>query len=254
MSVSSRQIRFFLAPVINLIFPGAGLVVQRHLRWAIYTQLALILTIVILCWTRLVFEPTAIQVSLGLTAFIYFASTLRCFGENMNVFESPSKTGLRVISFVTICFCIWAAGFIYKQHWLGFEIHFVPSNSMSPTLRNGDFFMGDNWHYGNSAPQTDEIVVFRHNDYLYIKRIFAIEGEHITQTGLNISKSDTRENSTTTSIQHNEVFVVGDNWLDSRDSRHFGPIATTTFTARAMLKIFSISHKSIDFSGFGQKL
>lgn len=254
MTPTSRPIQATCAIALNLVIPGAGLTVRGRLRWAIYTQLALILTVALLCWSRLVFEPMAIQVSVVFVVLVYLISSWLCFKATSTTTDSQSKLVTQIVGFIVVGLTVWYGGLTFKQHWLGFEVFFVPSNSMSPTIREGEFFIGDTWLSANHPPQTGEIVVFREKNHLFTKRIFAIEGENVFQRGLHVSKDENLNGSTKINIGAGEVFVVGDNRTGSRDSRHSGAISVSSIVARARMKIFKVENQSVDFSSFGQKL
>ena len=254
MTLTSRPIQTICAIALNLVVPGAGLIAQGRLRWAIYTQLALILTVALLCWSRLVFEPLAIQVSISLFVLVYFTSLLLCFKAEPAATVNRSELAIRVVAFISVGLTIWYGGLAFKQQWLGFEVFFVPSNSMSPTLHEGDFFIGDTWLPAIRSARSGEIVVFQDNNHLFIKRIFAVAGEDVFQRGVRVSKSENLNGATSTNIGADEVFVVGDNPSESKDSRHFGAISVDAIIARARLKVFKIDSDSVDFSNFGEKL
>jgi len=63
--------------------------------------------------------------------------------------------------------------FIYKHHWLGVHIYFVPSASMEPTLKPGHFILLDTWAYHNKPPSLNDVVVFEHGikEQHLVKRI-----------------------------------------------------------------------------------
>ena len=53
----------------------------------------------------------------------------------------------------------------------------VLGESMAPTLRSGEWIAIDRHYYRHHRPRPGEIVVFRHQDATYVKRVFAVEGE-----------------------------------------------------------------------------
>ena len=103
------------------------------------------------------------------------------------------------------------------------------------------------------------IVVLRHPvwpNFIYIKRIIGLPGEHIRLEGsrvyLNdnlleepyleeisdpqIQKSPTRGSARLWITDENEVFVLGDQRSDSQDSRAFGPVHRIFILGRVWLR------------------
>src|SRR5438093_2964686 len=55
----------------------------------------------------------------------------------------------------------------------------VMGNSMSPTLRSGEWFLLDTGAYRDTPPQRGDIVVFRHRSVTYVKRVLGGEKESV---------------------------------------------------------------------------
>lgn len=112
----------------------------------------------------------------------------------------------------------------------------VRSNSMTETLQPGDHVLVSRWvappGIGGLRPavRRGDVVLFTrpaepHREL--IKRVVALPGERVTT-----------ETSPRT-LGEQQLFVVGDAGLRSRDSRHWGPIQASWLRGRAILILFS---------------
>jgi nickel-type superoxide dismutase maturation protease len=118
-----------------------------------------------------------------------------------------------------------AAGYVYKHQWLGIHIYFVPSMSMHPTLKPGQFILLDTWVYQQQAPEQKDVVVFEHDteNLWLVKRIANWPDEQ---------------------LQHNDLFyVLGDNPSASRDSRSLGGIEQEQVVGKVKLVLLGIDQK-----------
>ncbi len=200
-----------------------------HWRLALITQGLLISILLSLCWSRLVFDPWAIKISLIIIAFIYLGNTLTCLVVKTG---SSYKHRLRTLSFILICGAGLVIGFIYKHYWLGVGVYFVPSMSMYPTLKPGEFILVDAWAYQTHLPLEKDVVVFRQNDQQewLVKRIA------IWPNGLlNIDGN---------------YYMLGDNASASMDSRRFGGIPRERIVGKVKLVLLGINaqHQRIENS------
>lgn len=104
--------------------------------------------------------------------------------------------------------------------------------SMQPTLQSGDFVVVNKWIYQFKQPNRGDIVVFHAlEEKDYIKRVIALPGEKVEMKNgqLKINgkvfdepylpptvKTDDFAEQT---VPQGKLFVMGDNRLNSRDSR-----------------------------------
>ena len=85
-----------------------------------------------------------------------------------------------------------------------FLVGYVPTESMEPTLEKGSYIIGSRI-YGEL--DVGDIVVFRHEGRLLVKRIAAAPGDVIERNGVEIS------------VPTDGYYMLGDNPSNSYDSR-----------------------------------
>lgn len=210
------------AAFLNVIIPGAGLMFVGRWQAACLTQAILATLLLALCWSRWVFEPTGIVVFFTLAGMVYLVSTSLCFSVLASFPIRPARRLLLAGMFILACLLGLAAGFLYKDRWLGVHLYFVPSMSMYPTLKPGQFIVLDTWAHQDKTPQPDDVVVFQRGDegHWLVKRI--------------AQWPDGR-------LQHNGLwYVLGDNQSASRDSRYFGGIRTEQLAGQVKLVLLAI--------------
>lgn len=83
---------------------------------------------------------------------------------------------------------------------------FVPTESMEPTLKKGSYMVGIRIY---SKLSIGDVIIFRHDRRLLIKRIAAISAEQIEEKGKNLT------------VPEGCYYVLGDNADHSNDSRYW---------------------------------
>jgi len=195
-----------------------------HWRWALWTQIVLIAHLVVLCWSRWVFEPGGIHFSLGVIALVYLVNTLTCLFSDA---KSAKPRMLLTIGFMLIFGTGFTSGYIYKHHWLGVHLYFVPSMSMYPTLKPGEFILLDTWAYQDKTPSLNDVVVFEHGieKQHLVKRIRPWPNGGLTKETL--------------------WYVMGDNRSSSQDSRYFGGIASEQLLGKVKLVLIALDKEHL---------
>jgi len=139
-----------------------------------------------------------------------------------------------------------------RAHW-PWRTYSVPSESMQPTVRIGEWFVADNRYYRSQAPARGEIVTYllpSDNRTVYVKRIIALAGDRVAFRGNRavvngVTQSepfaDLRDDAAyyaTTAevtVPADHIFVAGDNRANSIDSRveRHGFVPVRNLTGRA---------------------
>lgn len=217
-----------LAVCLNILMPGAGLIFIGHFRTAIIVQTTLIGLLVALCWTRLILSPVGILILIFGSVLIYILSTLLCLTRRIRYPEAKRQwLWLRLFAsvlFVMLGAALLIGGFFTKQYWLGVHIYFVPSMSMYPTLKSGQFILLNTWAYRKKEPEVDDVIVFkpRNPDKWFVKRISTWPNGNTVNNGL--------------------WYVLGDNQKHSMDSRSFGGIEHDQIIGKVKLVLIRIDH------------
>ena len=99
-------------------------------------------------------------------------------------------------------------------------VGYVPTSSMEPTLKTGSYIIGTRVF---DDLQKGDIVVFKKDGLLLVKRIYGCPGDVIDRSGLkymNHSPIPIFEEPLIT-VPEDQYFLLGDNSDDSWDSRYW---------------------------------
>ncbi|RHW74801.1 S26 family signal peptidase [Colwellia sp. RSH04] len=224
----TTPLKRFAASLLNILIPGAGLIALGYWRLAFLTQIALISSLLLLCFSRLIFSPEYIIALLIFTLIIYLVSTTLCYSLTYKA-NSPTRF-LATALFSASALCGLFLGFSYKDSWLGVHLYFVPSMSMHPTLKPGQFILVDTWAYNEKPINLGDVVVFKQTDSVgYAQATWLVKRIANWPQG---------------SLQHNDLFyLLGDNSGASYDSRRFGGIKQESIVGKVKLVLLGIDNK-----------
>ena len=136
----------------------------------------------------------------------------------------------------------------------------VSGASMEPNFHNGEYLIIDELTYELRLPERGEVVVFRYPlnpSEFFIKRVIGLPGEKveikngkITINGLELAEPYLLANLETApnvkmELTENQYFVLGDNRLQSSDSRRWGALPKEKLMGRALVRLWPIAKAGI---------
>jgi signal peptidase I len=136
----------------------------------------------------------------------------------------------------------------------------VSGDSMYPTFESGEYLIVDQVTYRLSEPERGDVIVFRFpqdRSKFFIKRIIGLPGETIDFSGREVIITNLNGNSFTlpeeyvqkeksnlpnpVTLTGSQYFVMGDNRLESLDSRTWGPLEKKDIIGRALVRLLPFS-------------
>ena len=156
------------------------------------------------------------------------------------------------MQYIIVIAVIIALAFLLKTKYI--TVATVPSDSMESTINRGEIVIGVRkaWQI-----KCGDIVIFRHpgKPQAYIKRVIGIPGDTVTivkgQVYINgklLDEPYVKDNWDTTGeiqvykVKSGEYFVLGDNRLNSEDSRYLGFVTEENVYARAVAVCYPLEN------------
>lgn len=139
---------------------------------------------------------------------------------------------------------------------------FVKGASMEPSFEDGDYLLIDEISYRFDEPARGDVIVFRYPEnrsQFFIKRIIGLPGETIeikndkvvihnaeNPNGFIVKENYLFSGQRTTGnflekLNNDEYYVLGDNRLQSSDSRRWGSLPKSLITGRAFLRLWPLT-------------
>ncbi len=173
--------------------------------------------------------------------------------------RTPKKGG-GFLEFLIILLIAFALVFGVVRPFI-VEAFYIPSESMVPTLEVGDRVFVNKFVYRFSEPEHGDIVVFESvegESEDLIKRIVGLPGDRVAVFDGVLFVNGERweepyvnklfpDNSSygPETVPEGDVFVMGDNRSNSRDSRFFGPIPMDKIEGEAFIIFWPLSSVGI---------
>ncbi|WP_028863805.1 S26 family signal peptidase [Psychromonas aquimarina] len=220
-----KSLQVITAVSANLLFPGAGFVLVGYYQRAFQVQALLLLFTLLICWSRWVFTPAGSQTLFVILITIYIFNTLLLLIHISKNKKSAwrYKQSLYAVLFIITGYSLLLGGFMTKQYWLGVHVYVVPSQSMQPSLKTGDYILVDSWQYLTAPPQINDIVIFTRTNqkHFFVKRVGKWDKQPEQSADL--------------------LYVLGDNAAMSIDSRAFGPIQVSNIRGQVKMILFGFN-------------
>ena len=136
--------------------------------------------------------------------------------------------------------------------FFGFALYRVKGESMTPSLRDGDYLLARRFHQLKRKPARGDIVVVAVSGKSRLKRVVGLPGERVTFTdgmllvnGDKLAEPYLRGLPPYLGLERSEFvlggeeyFVMGDNRAHSTDSRDYGPVRRAQIEGRAVCRIW----------------
>lgn len=142
---------------------------------------------------------------------------------------------------------------------------FVKGASMEPNFEDGDYILVDELSFRFKDAERGEVIIFRfpqQPSQFFIKRIIGLPEETVqvkdnqvtifnegNPAGFILEETylapeQKTLGTMTTKLDDNEYFVLGDNRLQSSDSRRWGPVNRGLIMGRAFLRLWPFTRAS----------
>lgn len=178
--------------------------------------------------------------------------------EEQQIPQIPSvKSDVLAFAWETIKVVVISLAIILPIRYYLVQPFFVKGASMEPNFEDGDYLLVDELSYRFSPPERGDVIIFRYpNDpsQFFIKRIIGLPSEtlEIKNNTVKVYNKDSPEGFVLdedylsseqktlgdfiVKIDDNEYFVLGDNRLQSSDSRRWGAVNKSLITGRAFMR------------------
>jgi len=128
------------------------------------------------------------------------------------------------------------------------SFQYVSGPSMNDTLKEGDVILLNKIVYRFANPVRNDIVVVNANSALMVKRIIGLPGETISyKNGILYIDGKTYKESNITQptsdfvdvkLGDDEYFVMGDNRINSTDSRSYGAVKRSSIVGKSSFRVY----------------
>jgi signal peptidase I len=244
----------WLAVIMGLAMPGLGQIYNGELvKGLSYYIILLSLAVVGFRWTVLLPDKwliIGILLTVAATIVIGVAAIVGGYKKAKTLEATYQPASYNRWYFYL---AVWLLGFLLIHGAVSayitdniLEAYRIPTSSMEPGVRRGDFILADKTAYRRMAPARGDIVVFINPDnrsLRFIKRVEALPGDTVTLADGSYQI-----------VPHGSVYVLGDNRENSQDSRNFGFVPLANVIAKARQVYYSSGKEGIRWGRIGAAL
>lgn len=160
-----------------------------------------------------------------------------------------------------IKFALIALLIVIPIRWFVAQPFIVRGASMEPTFLNNEYLIVDQLSYRFEEPERGDVIILRYPkdpDVFFIKRIIGLPGETVEIIGKRvliqrgtgvepltvdqsfIDVSRMRDEYGVYPLKDDEYFVMGDNRIESSDSRSWGALPREDIVGKAIVRLLPL--------------
>jgi signal peptidase I len=237
-----------VAAILSSLAPGLGQLYNGQIIKGIIFLLSLILLPIIMF--RIGLHHSFYGLAIILLIFMFFLLFIigEAFFATRNkkgfILRSYNKWYIYLIIILLLNSIVLIPTNFLTNKVLGFSAYKMPTASMDPTLRIGDYIVANLRYFKKNELERGDLVILQSPDNpakIYVKRIIALEGEKIEIKSKQVYLNDVplpegykvhldnafypgRDNYGPAVVPYDHCFVLGDNRDKSRDSRHWDSV------------------------------
>jgi signal peptidase I len=257
---SIKKRNFFLAGLLSLLTFGLGQVYNGQLKKGIIFFISsLIINISILVGILNTFYGLIALVVIGIILYLWNVIDAIINASKAKNYSMKSFNRWYIYIIVVILMNILNC---VSSPLLPVKCYKPVGKSMFPTIDEGERILVNKTYYQNHRPSRGDVLIFTRSNKSYIKRVIAVGGEKLEINGSKIlingkeiknTRINNIGNGTATNLQKpmiydipkDTVFVLGDNFEQSKDSREFGPIKLKSIKGKVLYICWSKNNKKI---------
>lgn len=179
--------------------------------------------------------------------------------ENISIPQAPKKesTWKELLRFAIIAVII-----VIPIRYYVAQPFIVNGQSMEPRFETGQYLIVDEISYELGNPSRNDVIIFKYpldTTKYFIKRVIGLPGERVKIDGQKVTIFNkenpkglvldqsyidpklTRSSTEDITLASDEYFMMGDNRLESSDSRIWGPVKRNLIVGRAFLRLLPLN-------------